>query len=146
MGSHIGRSWVAPGHLEALCPCPLAPCGYVDRDNVDPECTQHPVNRFKTIRSGHAEADCPGHGAALTEAVGKTELAHRAVIKVAAGKVVDFLDMYDALDAYRAAVEHEAAERIREETRHAKTMGVLEPDKFRPCRDAADQIDPEMTE
>jgi hypothetical protein len=40
---------------------------------------------------------------------------------------------------------HQLAEQIRAETRAAKAAGVLEPDKFRPCRDAADQIDPEVS-
>lgn len=39
---------------------------------------------------------------------------------------------------------HELAEEIRRETQALKDHGVLEPDKFRPCRDAADQIDPEV--
>ncbi|MDJ0342240.1 hypothetical protein QMK19_03440 [Streptomyces sp. H10-C2] len=40
-----------------------------------------------------------------------------------------------------AAVTEAVAE-IREETERLKAHQVLEPDKFRPCRDAADQIDP----
>ena len=40
------------------------------------------------------------------------------------------------------AAAHEAAEEIRAETSRLKGYGVLEPDLFRPCRDAADQIDP----
>lgn len=46
------------------------------------------------------------------------------------------------LDAYA----HELAEKIRAETRALKDAGVLEPDKFRPCRDAANQIDPEVSD
>ncbi|GAB1326947.1 hypothetical protein [Streptomyces sennicomposti] len=53
------------------------------------------------------------------------------------------------MDAHRAEAErlvddvlHEAAEEIRAETESLKAAGVLEPDKFRPCRDAAWQIDP----
>lgn len=39
-------------------------------------------------------------------------------------------------------VAHELADSIRWETERLKADGVLEHDKFRPCRDAADQIDP----
>ena len=49
------------------------------------------------------------------------------------------------LDFQRAignrAVE-EAARDIRMETNRLRAHRVLEPDRFRPCRDAADQIDP----
>lgn len=40
----------------------------------------------------------------------------------------------------RAAVLLWAADQIDAETRQAKTDGVLEPDKFRPCRDASAQL------
>jgi hypothetical protein len=40
---------------------------------------------------------------------------------------------------------HRLAEEIREETAALKAHGVLEPDHYRPCRDAASQIDPEET-
>lgn len=49
-------------------------------------------------------------------------------------------------DSVYEAVHHRIAEElsddIREETEALKEAGVLEPEKFRPCRDAADQIDP----
>jgi hypothetical protein len=47
------------------------------------------------------------------------------------------------IDEALMAHAHELAEEIREETATLKRDGVLEPGKFRPCRDAADQIDPE---
>lgn len=50
-----------------------------------------------------------------------------------------------AVDEILADHAHELAEAIRAETRLLKEHGVLEPDKFRPCRDAADQIDPKVT-
>ncbi|MFD6361854.1 hypothetical protein ACFWFX_18680 [Streptomyces roseolus] len=143
MSHHIGRSWGGPGHLEALCPCPLAPCGLVDRDNLDPECQQHPVGRMKTIRTGHAAEDCPGFGVSLTEAIGDTELARIAVLDVAASEDADHGDFLDALDAFRAAVEHEAAERIRHWEREAQTLLPLERGA---ARGAANLIDPEATE
>ncbi|MFM9635917.1 hypothetical protein [Streptomyces turgidiscabies] len=42
--------------------------------------------------------------------------------------------------ADRGAVLREAADAIDAETRQAKADGVLEPDKFRPCRDASAQL------
>ena len=47
------------------------------------------------------------------------------------------------VDALLTEHAHQLAEQIRAETAELKAHGVLEPDKFRPCRDAADQIDPE---
>ncbi|PPS86437.1 hypothetical protein [Streptomyces sp. MH60] len=145
---HIGRSWGGGGHLEAACPCPLELCGLVDLDKVSDECDQHSPAAGKTTRTGHRSGDCPGVGRDVVVAIGRTAVAHQAVIDAAclessSGYVN--ASILGALDDYRAAVEHEAAERIRAETQHAKAMGVLEPDKFRPCRDAADQIDPEAT-
>jgi len=55
---HIGRSFGGPGHLEEGCPCHKAPCGLVD--GIDPECTEHPFARGKTIRVGHMPQECPG--------------------------------------------------------------------------------------
>lgn len=49
-----------------------------------------------------------------------------------------------AVDEILAEHAHELAEAIRLETLRLKADGVLEPDRFRPCRDAADQIDPEV--
>lgn len=45
-------------------------------------------------------------------------------------------------DALLDSYAHELAEDIRETTQRLKNDGVLEPDQFRPCRDAANQIDP----
>lgn len=58
---HIGRSWT--GHeLEDECPCPQAPCGLVSVDQVDPQCTQHPVERAQTIRQSHPATACVEKG------------------------------------------------------------------------------------
>jgi hypothetical protein len=54
--------------------------------------------------------------------------------------------MSDALNAYRDAVLHDAAQRIRIETQRVWDNEILEREKFRPCRDAADQIDPDIDE
>lgn len=142
---HIGRHFGGPGVIEATCPCPLAPCGLVDFDNLSEDCDQHPPLRRKTMRTGHDVESCPGAGRDVVVAIGRTEAARQSVIDAACMEPVGCVNasIFDALDAYRAAVEHEAAERIRAETQYAKALGVLEPGKFRPCRDAADQIDPE---
>ncbi|MGW0468314.1 hypothetical protein ACWDX6_24065 [Streptomyces sp. NPDC003027] len=142
MGHHISRSWDGGGHLEASCPCPLAPCGMVDRDAVDPACMQHPPERCKTMRSGHAPADCPGYGAGVVRAIGKTEAAWLTVFDVARSEDNDDGDLYDALNEYRAAVEHEAAERIRDWERGARTLMPLERGA---ARGSANLIDPEVT-
>lgn len=55
----------------------------------------------------------------------------------------DYPDFIAALSAYRDAVRHEAAEEIRRETQTLRDHEVLEPNGFRPCRDAACQIDPD---
>jgi hypothetical protein len=147
--SHIGRSFGGPGHLEATCPCALAPCGLVDTENVSDECDQHPPMRCKTMRTGHPAENCPGVGRAVVIAMRATEIARQVLIDAAAsGEPAGWVGggFFDAVDAFRAAVEHEAAERIRDETALLKAHGVLEPDKYRPCRDAADQIDPEVHE
>lgn len=52
--------------------------------------------------------------------------------------VESFID--SLLDQHAA----ELADEIRKETEWLRDVGVLEPDKFRPCRDAADQIDPRV--
>jgi len=56
---HIGRSWKGT-KIEDDCPCPKAPCGLVDSDNISEECDQHPMWAAKTIRQGHRPEDCPG--------------------------------------------------------------------------------------
>ncbi|MFF3312490.1 hypothetical protein [Streptomyces sp. NPDC002952] len=143
--THVGRSFGGPGHLEAACPCPLALCGLVDMDNVSDECEHHPPMRGKTMRSGHAAEDCPRTGRAVVVAMGKTEAAQQAVVDAAAmgepAGTVNF-SLFGALDEYRAAVEHEAAERIRE-----ANWAVSFSDAFyvgTGMQDAANLIDPEV--
>lgn len=65
---HIGRSWVGTT-LEDACPCPKAPCGLVDSDNVSPECDQHPMSAAKTIRQSHTPEDCPFAITTVEEAI-----------------------------------------------------------------------------
>ncbi|KUN16536.1 hypothetical protein AQJ23_44900 [Streptomyces antibioticus] len=112
---HIGRSFGGGGHIEASCPCELEPCGLVDQDKVDETCNQHPPAACKTMRSGHSAEDCPGIGRDVVVAIGKTEAARQAVFEAAAMEPQGFVNasLLGALDDYRAAVEHEAAERIR---------------------------------
>ncbi|WP_333744087.1 hypothetical protein [Streptomyces ardesiacus] len=52
----------------------------------------------------------------------------------------------DVIDGALCLHAQELAAEIREETRRLKAHGVLEPWKFRPCRDAANQIDPTRNE
>ncbi|MGW4270809.1 hypothetical protein ACWEGQ_00225 [Streptomyces seoulensis] len=52
----------------------------------------------------------------------------------------------DVIDGALALHAQELAAAIREETRRLKAHGVLEPAKYRPCRDAANQIDPTRNE
>ncbi|MEU7243393.1 hypothetical protein [Streptomyces sparsogenes] len=139
---HIGRSFAGGGHIEALCPCPLAPCGLVDTENVDPECDQHPPTRCKTIRTGHAAEDCPEYGAAVVVAVGRTETARQRIIDVACLEPEGFVNasILGAIDDYRAAVAHELAERIRcSERLRSYTDGHMGD-----MNEAADFIDPEV--
>lgn len=49
-----------------------------------------------------------------------------------------------AYEALHDKIAEELSDEIREETAQLKADGVLEPDKFRPCRDVADQIDPRV--
>jgi hypothetical protein len=142
--THIGRSFGGPGHIEATCPCPLAACGLVDMDNLSDECEQHPPERCKTMRTGHRPEDCPGTGKAVVVAMGKTEAAHQAVVDAAAmGEPEGWVNfsLFGALDSYRAAVEHEAAERIRDSER----LRSLTDGHMSDCDEAADEIDPEVT-
>lgn len=46
------------------------------------------------------------------------------------------------IDALLDQHAHELAEVIRAETQRLRDDDVLEPDRYRPCRDAANQIDP----
>ncbi|MCQ6554769.1 hypothetical protein NPS70_16410 [Streptomyces sp. C10-9-1] len=116
----------------------------VDRDALDPACSQHPPERCKTIRSSHAEEDCPSVGRDLVVAVGRTDAARQEVINVACMEPEGFVNagIFDALDDFRAAVEHEAAERIRYWERGARTLLPLERGA---ARGAANLIDPEVT-
>ncbi|MCM2391734.1 hypothetical protein [Streptomyces albipurpureus] len=144
MNRHIGRSWGGPGDCEALCPCPKAPCGLVDFDNVDEECEQHPPFRCKTIRTGHLPEDCPGVGRDVVVAMKRTIEARRAVVAAADewdGVCFSF-ELDDAIDEYRATVEHEAAERIR-------TLDRRKVDRFADAWEegvehAAELIDPDV--
>jgi len=52
----------------------------------------------------------------------------------------------DIIDGALCLHAQELAAAIREETRRLKADGVLEPEKYRPCRDAANQIDPTRNE
>ncbi|MFD9442138.1 hypothetical protein [Streptomyces sp. NPDC060001] len=142
--THISRAFDGGGHLEASCPCPLEPCGMVDRDKVDPACTQHPPTACRTMRSGHPAENCPGVGRDVVLAVGRTDKARQAVLDAACLEPEGFfnLSLLDALDEYRAAVEHEAAERIRESFEEAfeASQEVL---SGTDAMLAADQIDPD---
>lgn len=55
---HVGRAFTGH-HLEDECPCPQEECGLVSIDKANPECLQHPLGRFKTIRQGHKASACP---------------------------------------------------------------------------------------
>ncbi|GAA4034644.1 hypothetical protein GCM10023063_18490 [Arthrobacter methylotrophus] len=55
---HIGRSFTGTP-VEDNCPCPKAPCGLVDVENVHPACDQHPFEHAKTMRQGHPADQCP---------------------------------------------------------------------------------------
>jgi hypothetical protein len=112
-------------------------------DNLSDECTQHPPQHCQAVRTGHDAKDCPGFGRSVVVAMGKTEAAHQAVVDAAAmgepAGTVNF-SLFGALDNYRAAVEHEAAERIREFPWEECGYG----DTNCPC-DGANLIDPEVT-
>lgn len=113
---HIGRSFGGGGHIEASCPCSLEPCGLVDTEKVADDCDHHPPAACKTMRTGHPADECPGVGRDVVVAIGKTEAARQAVIDAAAmGEPEGWVNasLFDAIDEYRAAVQHEAAERIR---------------------------------
>ncbi|HLL34197.1 MAG TPA: hypothetical protein VK545_09960 [Streptomyces sp.] len=140
---HIGRSFGGGGHIEATCPCPLEPCGLIDTEKVVDECGQHPPARCKTMRTGHPAEDCPGVGRDVVIAIGKTEAARQAVIEAASMEPEGFVNasILGALDDYRAAVEHEAAERIR----NSKRLRDYTDDHMGDCNAAADLIDPEVT-
>lgn len=140
---HIGRSFDGPGHIEATCPCDLAPCGLVDTENVNDQCDQHPPSAGKTMRIGHSAEDCPEIGRDVVVAIGKTEIARQAVIDSAVMEPEGFVNasILGALDDYRAAVEHEAAEWIRNSERlRSYTDGHMSD-----CFEAANEIDPEVT-
>ena len=54
---HFGRSF-ANTHIEDECPCEKAPCGLVDRYDLD--CAEHNPMSAKTMRQGHFAEQCPG--------------------------------------------------------------------------------------
>ena len=55
---HSGRSW--HGHdVEDSCPCNQEACGLVDVFKANPDCTQHPLGRAKSMRQGHDADLCP---------------------------------------------------------------------------------------
>lgn len=54
---HVGRSWNGSA-LEDKCPCPKEACGLVVLGRTNPECTQHPVERGRSMRQGHPAGDC----------------------------------------------------------------------------------------
>lgn len=56
---HISRGWQGSLHIEAACPCPKEPCGFVAYARVVPECDQHPISRAQTIRTTHPAGKCP---------------------------------------------------------------------------------------
>lgn len=58
---------------------------------------------------------------------------------LAPGRSNDLIEQ--AVDEILADHAHELAEAIRLETERLRMAGVLEPHQFRPCRDAAAQID-----
>ncbi|MYW28327.1 hypothetical protein [Streptomyces sp. SID2119] len=144
MAHHIGRSFGGPGDCEALCPCPKAPCGLVDMDNVSDECEQHPPLRCKTIHTGHRPEDCPGIGRDVVVAMKRTAEARQAVIDAACMEPEGFVNasILGAIDDYRAAVEHEAAERIR----NSERLRDYTDDHMGDMRAAADEIDPDVEE
>lgn len=138
---HIGRSWDGGGHIEAACPCPLEPCGLVDRGKVVNECDQHSPMACKTMRTGHRAEDCPGVGRDVVLAIGRTETARSTVVDAASMEDAGFTNLFllGAIDDYRAAVEHEAAERIRV----MKERLIGHSEWLDGVNDAADEIDPE---
>ncbi|MFB7919246.1 hypothetical protein, partial [Streptomyces sp. NPDC056061] len=145
MGTHIGRSWDGPGDLEAMCPCPKAPCGLVDRDNVADSCEQHPPTRCKTIRTSHPADECSGVGLDVVLVMRRTFEAREHVVREAVSEEEGYFSvgLLDALDGYRAAVEHEAAERIRAEF-HEAFEASQEVLSGTDAMLAADLIDPEV--
>lgn len=72
-GAHICRSWSPPDPFVADCGCGQAPCGAVDGDKIDPDCPQHSLRSYKTIRSRHAAVDCPAVDPGLREALERAE-------------------------------------------------------------------------
>jgi hypothetical protein len=65
--------------------------------------------------------------------VGRSALDYR-------GLILSALMADEAPVTNRAAILREAADDIDRETQQLKDYGVLEPDKYRPCRDASDQL------
>lgn len=76
---HVGRSWVGTP-LEDTCPCPKEPCGLVDITRANPDCTQHPPTRYKSMRQGHSADVCP---AALPARINRAIQQQKAVAEAA---------------------------------------------------------------
>lgn len=72
----------------------------------------------------------------------KDAIAAMAGLGAASLAAVEELDAW--YKALRNKIAEELSDDIREETKALKEAEVLEPNKFRPCRDAADQIDPRV--
>ncbi|WP_194821282.1 hypothetical protein [Micromonospora sp. S-DT3-3-22] len=62
-GYHVTRG-TGPSDLEATCPCPKAPCGYVVRTAEATGCELHGPS--ETMRGGHFAASCPANSPAST--------------------------------------------------------------------------------
>lgn len=59
-GNHVGRSFPGmPNDIEAVCPCPKAPCGLVIEDQIGEDCGQHHWSAAKTMRQSHPADQCP---------------------------------------------------------------------------------------
>ncbi|WP_329474182.1 hypothetical protein OIE75_41075 (plasmid) [Streptomyces sp. NBC_01723] len=56
-GDHVGRHFTGT-RLEAVCPCPTAPCGLVYADRIRSDCPDHAHAR--SMRQSHVVRNCPG--------------------------------------------------------------------------------------
>jgi hypothetical protein len=66
--------------------------------------------------------------------------ARNQLVDLFAAEVAATSDFAKGVAVVKAAVLREAADEIDAETKTCKDDGVLEPDKFRPCRDASEQL------
>jgi len=70
----------------------------------------------------------------------RTLTEYGITVSPASSQLVDhLLTIFDTL-ADHSATLNQAADAIDAETQQLKDDGVLEPDKYRPCRDAAEQL------